>query len=85
MPSFFKQNQNILNDPNEIANGFNDFFVGIGPQLAAEVGPTARSYKSYIKDCGSVFNFSSISEASILGVVKKLVWSKFKFVSFVTI
>ena len=48
------------------------FFVGIGPQLAAEVGPTARSYKSYMKDCGSVFNFSSISEASILGVVKKL-------------
>ena len=25
-----------------------------------------------MKDCGSVFNFSSISEASILGVVKKL-------------
>ena len=25
-----------------------------------------------MKDCGSVFNFNSISEASILGVIKKL-------------
>jgi hypothetical protein len=33
LPSFFRQNQDILNDPNDIANGFNDFFVGIGPQL----------------------------------------------------
>jgi len=70
LPSFFKQNQDILNDPNNIANGFNDFFVGIGPQLAAEVGPTAKSYKSYMKDCGSVFSFSAISEASILDVIK---------------
>ena len=72
LPNFFKQNQDILNDPNDIANGFNDFFVGIGPQLAAEVQPASRSYKSYMKDCDTVFKFSSISEASILGVIQKL-------------
>ena len=72
LPSFLKQNQDILNNPNNIADGFNDFFVGIGPQLAAEVGPAKRSYTSYMKDCGSVFNFSSVSETDILGVLKKL-------------
>ena len=39
LPLFFKQNQDILNNPTDIADGSNDFFVGIGPQLAAEVGP----------------------------------------------
>ena len=72
LPSFFKQNQDILNNPTDIADGFNDFFVGIGPQLAAEVGPTNRSYQSYMKESDTVFSFSSISEANILGVIKKL-------------
>ena len=72
LPNFFKQNQDILNDPSDIANGFNDFFAGIGPQLAAEVQPASRSYQSYMKDCETTFKFSSISEASILNVIKKL-------------
>ena len=62
---FFKENQDILNNPTDIADGFNDFFVGIGPQLAAEVGPTGMSYKSYMKDSGTEFNFSSILETDI--------------------
>ena len=71
LPLFFKQNQSILNNPKDIADGFNDFFVGIGPQLAAEVGPANKSYKSYMKDSGTAFNFPSILEANILGVIKK--------------
>ena len=72
LPNVLKQNQDILNDPSDIANGFNDFFAGIGPQLAAEVQPASRSYQSYMKDCETTFKFSSISEASILNVIKKL-------------
>ena len=30
LPSFFKENKNILNNPLDIENGFNDFFTGIG-------------------------------------------------------
>ena len=72
MPSFFKQNKDILNDPLEIANGFNDFFVGIGAQLAAEIQPPQRSFKTYLKQHDSLFKFSSVSEATILHVIKKL-------------
>ena len=46
LPSSFKQNQNIFKNPKDITDGFNDFFVGIGPQLAAEVGPAKRSDNS---------------------------------------
>ena len=35
----FKLNKYILNDPLDIANGFNDFFSGSGSQLAAEIQP----------------------------------------------
>ena len=62
LPNFFRQNKDILNDPKDIANGFNDFFAGIGPQLAEEIGPTTISYKSYLQKCDSIFRFSSVSK-----------------------
>ena len=65
LPNFFKQNNDILSDPSDIANGFNDFFAGIGPQLAQEIQPTTKSYRSYLKSCDSVFKFTSVSEATI--------------------
>ena len=72
LPNFFRQNKDILNDPKDIADGFNDFFAGIGPQLADEIGPTTTSYKSYLQKCDSIFRFSSVSETAILNVIKKL-------------
>ena len=72
MPNFFRQNKDILNNPKDIADGFNDFFAGIGPQLAAEIDQTGRSYESYLDNCDSLFKFSSITETSILNVIKKL-------------
>ena len=61
-----------MSDPSDIANGFNDFFAGIGPQLAKEIKPTNKSYRSYLKSCDSVFKFTSVSEATILNTISKL-------------
>ena len=72
MPNFFRQSKDILNNPKDIADGFNDFFAGIGPQLAAEIDHSGRSYKSYLNNCDSLFRFSSVTETSILNVIKKL-------------
>ena len=55
-----------------IANGFNDFFAGIGKKLADEIKPSHRSFKSYIKQHDSLFKFSSVSEVSILDYINKL-------------
>ena len=71
LPNFFWQNKDILNNPKDIADGFNDFFAGIGPQLAAKIDQTGRSYESYLDNCDSLFKFSSITETSILNVIKK--------------
>ena len=36
-PEEFMYNNNILNTPIDIANGFNDFFVSVGPNLASKI------------------------------------------------
>ena len=72
LPNFVKQNKDILSDPLDIANGFNDYFSGIGSQLATEIQPPQRSFETYLKQHDSVFKFSSVSELTLLHVIKKL-------------
>ena len=38
LPSFVKQNQDILNNPNDIADGFNDFLLGSDLSLQQRSG-----------------------------------------------
>ena len=35
IPDFFKQNGELISEYIDIANGFNEFFTGIGPKLAS--------------------------------------------------
>ena len=37
---FFQKNGQVISHCLEIVNGFNCFFAGIGPKLAAEIGPS---------------------------------------------
>ena len=54
-------------------NGFNGFFAGIGPKLAAEIGPSDVSFESYLTGNNtSSFEFSRISEIDILYICKQL-------------
>ena len=48
LPNFFKDNQDVLNNPLDIADGFNKYFAGIGPQLAEKIQPSPRSFESYM-------------------------------------
>ena len=73
MPNFFKQNCEVLNNPLDIANGFNDFFAEIGPSLAGKVqNPSGKSFKAYMKQEDTIFRFSSISEVTISDFIRKL-------------
>ena len=58
LPAFFRENKEVLSNPLDIANGFNKFFAGIGPQLAEKVQPSPRSFKSYLSEHDSSFKFS---------------------------
>ena len=70
IPTFF---QKKLSDCLEIVNGFNGFFAGIGPKLAAEIVPSEVRFESYlVGNNTSSFEFSRISEIDILYICKQL-------------
>ena len=72
LPNFFKDNQDVLNNPLDIADGFNKFFAGIGPQLAEAIQPSSRSFESYMTQCDSTFKFDTISEVVLFDFIKHL-------------
>ena len=72
MPNFFKDNQDVLNNPLDIADGFNKFFAGIGPQLAEKIEPSPRSFESYMTQCDSTFKFDTISQVMLFDFIKHL-------------
>ena len=47
LPEFFKCNGQVISDYMEIANGFNNFFSQVGPDLASEIGPSDKNYNDY--------------------------------------
>ena len=73
IPINFQKNRQVISDCLEIVNGFNGFFAGIGPKLAAEIGPSDVSFESYLTGNNtSSFEFSRISEIDILYISKQL-------------
>ena len=73
LPEFFKCNGQVISDYMEIANGFNNFFSQVGPDLASEIGPSDKNYNDYLKNCNPIdFEFSRISEIDILKICRQL-------------
>ena len=52
IPDALKFGSNIINDPNQIANAFNDFFVNVGPTLASNIHSSTTA-EQYLKDVNS--------------------------------
>jgi hypothetical protein len=44
----FIQEGNLLNTPNDIANGFCDYFSNIGPKLATAIPPPKKNFNQYL-------------------------------------
>ena len=73
IPTFFKENGQIITDYIEIANGFNNFFSQVGPKLASEIGISDISFENFLSDENPVnFEFSRISEIDILKISRQL-------------
>ena len=73
IPDFFRQNGQFISEYLEIANGFNKFFTGIGPQLASETGNSDINFQSFMGEENPVsFEFHRISEIDILNICKQL-------------
>ena len=74
LPSHFKHNDDSITDPIEIANKFNDFFVNIGPNLAAQIDIQNKPpFTSYLKSTISpTFHFDQINEAITTKIISNL-------------
>ena len=47
---FIGESGNIINNPQDISNQFNDFFVTVGPKLALDIQNTGKNYYDYLHD-----------------------------------
>ena len=60
-PTCFRENGNIISELLDITNGFNNFFAGIGPELANAIPNSNVSFESYLGDPESdSFQFSHV-------------------------
>ena len=73
IPTYFLQNGKNVSEYLEIANGFNTFCSNIGSKLASEIGPTNKSFQSFMPENNpNSFRFSRISEMDILRICKEM-------------
>jgi hypothetical protein len=71
-PENFIINELEVSDLKTIADGFNQYFVDIGPKLAEKI-QTASNFESYLQvTVNSTFQFENITEDTILGIIKRL-------------
>lgn len=69
----FTNNDGIIQDPTEIANEFNNYFVNIGPSLAAGIPITPTcSAKASLPSLSSSFAFRPVNEQELYEVVANL-------------
>ena len=50
-----KLGENILNNPKDIAEGFNSYFSNIGPDLASQIHTSNCNFETYVKKAKSEF------------------------------
>ena len=73
-----KSDQFILNNtkvtnPNEIVNGFNDYFVNIGPTLASKIKSEGLSHRSFLhNDLYESFFLDPTNEVEIMNIMSHL-------------
>ena len=73
-PTKFIKNEETITDKTKIANKFNEFFTGIGPELANKIQTkNGQSYKSYLaQKHSSNFIFNLVSSEDISKIILKL-------------
>ena len=67
-------NDRLCTNIKDICNGFNSFFVNIGPKLASDINDSGKTpYSSYLKKIiTSKFHFDLISQDDIEKIISKL-------------
>ena len=73
LPNHFISNGHILSDSFDIAQGFNDFFSNVGPELAAQIPQSGKDFTEYLsEEVKENFIFANITDDIIYENIKKL-------------
>jgi hypothetical protein len=73
IPKTFVSNEKIISGSFEIAQGFNEFFVNIGPKLAQSIPKSKKHFSEFLNEpCNENFVFANINESIIREALKKL-------------
>jgi hypothetical protein len=68
-----KSNDSIIDEPEEIANKFNEFFVNVGPDLAKEIPPSNKRPSDFLKgNFPDSMYISPTNEFEIMDIIKNL-------------
>ena len=68
----FSHNVKTLEDPSEIANAFNEYFISIGPSLANQMGKN-NNFRKYLRNLSeSRLHFEPITEHKTLRIIENL-------------
>ena len=63
LPKQLLVNENFTSHNDTIANSLNDFFINIGPELAAKIPPCNKTFDSYVKECNvKMMNYDLTTE-----------------------
>ena len=65
-----KSEKKTISDPREMAETFNEHFVGIGPKLASNLSEAPKSFKEYLTPVESAFQLKPVDTASVLKFLK---------------
>ena len=69
----FNLNGQTINNPNQIPEHFNDFFINIGPNQVSQIPDTNTNFSTYLsKSIDNTMFFNPITEDEVLEVVKNL-------------
>ena len=73
LPNIFVSEGKIYTKERDIANGFNDFFVNIGPKLANEIPSSEKHFSTYLKNpTHQDFIFANVTHQSVLECLSRL-------------
>ena len=69
----FISNDKVLNSEQEIANGFNNFFVNVGAHLARQIPPSKSSFADFLgEEVSQNFTFPTVTPGIIHEALSKL-------------
>ena len=73
IPDFFKSNGSLINGTKNICEGFNDFFVEIGPKLAQKIQKSQTDYSNFLGTAKNYnLKFNKVTNKMISEVAKQM-------------